>query len=126
MRSRHEQLGYQGGPSRLMRCADASAGVAVKIFIERNAILVIGIQLQLRLMAHDRPIAHAVLQEDSRQTMRELVLPPSWEELRSRLKRNIRESLRHCCNSLKSAPGLAREWTRYVYKGRIDSTKVEV
>jgi CelD/BcsL family acetyltransferase involved in cellulose biosynthesis len=30
-----------------------------------------------------------------------LDLPPSWEELRSRLKRNIRESLRHCYNSLK-------------------------
>ena len=28
-------------------------------------------------------------------------LPPSWEELRARLKRNIRESLRHCYNSLK-------------------------
>jgi CelD/BcsL family acetyltransferase involved in cellulose biosynthesis len=30
-----------------------------------------------------------------------LDLPPSWEEFRLRLKRNIRESLRHCYNSLK-------------------------
>ena len=30
-----------------------------------------------------------------------LDLPPSWEEFRSGLKRNIRESLRHCYNSLK-------------------------
>jgi Acetyltransferase (GNAT) domain len=30
-----------------------------------------------------------------------LDLPDSWEELRSNLKRNIRESLRHCYNSLK-------------------------
>jgi CelD/BcsL family acetyltransferase involved in cellulose biosynthesis len=30
-----------------------------------------------------------------------LDLPSSWEELRLRLKRNIRESLRHCYNSLK-------------------------
>lgn len=30
-----------------------------------------------------------------------LDLPASWEELRSRQKRNIRESLRHCYNSLK-------------------------
>jgi CelD/BcsL family acetyltransferase involved in cellulose biosynthesis len=29
-----------------------------------------------------------------------LDLPPSWDEFRSRLKRNIRESLRHCYNSL--------------------------
>jgi len=32
-----------------------------------------------------------------------LDLPPSWEEFRSRLKRNIRESLRHCYNSLRRA-----------------------
>ena len=30
-----------------------------------------------------------------------LDLAPSWEEFRQRLKRNIRESLRHCYNSLK-------------------------
>src|SRR6202012_1181796 len=30
-----------------------------------------------------------------------LDLPSSWEEFRARLKRNIRESLRHCYNSLK-------------------------
>lgn len=30
-----------------------------------------------------------------------LDLPATWEELRSNLKRNIRESLRHCYNSLK-------------------------
>ena len=53
-----------------MRCADSPAGVAVKIFVEGNAILVIGILLQLRLMAQDRSIAHAVLQENARQTMR--------------------------------------------------------
>jgi CelD/BcsL family acetyltransferase involved in cellulose biosynthesis len=31
----------------------------------------------------------------------ELDLPPTWEEFRAGLKRNIRESLRHCYNSLK-------------------------
>jgi len=30
-----------------------------------------------------------------------LDLPASWEELRAQLKRNIRESIRHCYNSLK-------------------------
>jgi CelD/BcsL family acetyltransferase involved in cellulose biosynthesis len=30
-----------------------------------------------------------------------LDLPPTWEELRAGFKRNIRESLRHCYNSLK-------------------------
>ncbi|GAC1307684.1 MAG: hypothetical protein NVSMB10_13390 [Steroidobacteraceae bacterium] len=32
-----------------------------------------------------------------------LDLPPSWDEFRAGLKRNIRESLRHCYNSLKRA-----------------------
>jgi CelD/BcsL family acetyltransferase involved in cellulose biosynthesis len=32
-----------------------------------------------------------------------LDLPASWEEFRSRLKRNIKESLRHCYNSLRRA-----------------------
>jgi CelD/BcsL family acetyltransferase involved in cellulose biosynthesis len=32
-----------------------------------------------------------------------LDLPPTWEEFRRGLKRNIRESLRHCYNSLKRA-----------------------
>jgi CelD/BcsL family acetyltransferase involved in cellulose biosynthesis len=32
-----------------------------------------------------------------------LDLPPTWEEFRSLLKRNIRESLRHCYNSLRRA-----------------------
>lgn len=30
-----------------------------------------------------------------------LDLPPTWEQFRARLKRNIRESLRHCYNSLR-------------------------
>jgi len=30
-----------------------------------------------------------------------LDLPPSWEELRAKMKRNLRESIRHCYNSLK-------------------------
>lgn len=30
-----------------------------------------------------------------------LDLPPTWEELRARMKRNLRESVRHCYNSLK-------------------------
>src|SRR3984957_8893353 len=46
MRPRHEQLGNQRGPPRLMRCPDAAAGVAVKILVERNAVLVIRICLQ--------------------------------------------------------------------------------
>ncbi len=39
----------------------------------------------------------------AQEPLRDLILdlPPSWEQLRKGLKRNIRESLRHCYNSLK-------------------------
>jgi CelD/BcsL family acetyltransferase involved in cellulose biosynthesis len=41
------------------------------------------------------------LQWGSAQTSNLLRLAPTWEEFRSGLKRNIKESLRHCYNSLK-------------------------
>jgi CelD/BcsL family acetyltransferase involved in cellulose biosynthesis len=55
-----------------------------------------------------------------------LDLPPTWEEFRAGLKRNIRESLRHCYNSLKrgghgfeftvaTAPGAVREALERLY-----------
>jgi CelD/BcsL family acetyltransferase involved in cellulose biosynthesis len=67
-----------------------------------------------------------------------LDLPSSWEEFRARLKRNIRESLRHCYNSLKrdrhryelqviAEPagvrlGLDRFLSLHVMRARLDST----
>jgi CelD/BcsL family acetyltransferase involved in cellulose biosynthesis len=53
------------------------------------------------------PVFAQTLTADSRlqwqppQTDFVLDLPPTWDEFRGRLKRNIRESLRHCYNSLK-------------------------
>jgi CelD/BcsL family acetyltransferase involved in cellulose biosynthesis len=37
-----------------------------------------------------------------------LTLAPTWDQFRARLKRNIKESLRHCYNSLKRAGHTAR------------------
>jgi len=45
--------------------------------------------------------AHGELVFEDPQHSYVLDLPRSWEELRSSLKRNIRESLRHCYNSLR-------------------------
>ena len=73
MCARHEQLGDQRGPTRLVRCADAAAGVAVKIFVERNAILVVWIGLHCGLVAQHGAFATRVLQEDARQSVRQLV-----------------------------------------------------
>jgi CelD/BcsL family acetyltransferase involved in cellulose biosynthesis len=47
--------------------------------------------------------AHGRLQWQPPQSDFVLDLPPTWEEFRCGLKRNIRESLRHCYNSLKRA-----------------------
>lgn len=65
-------------------------------------------------------------------------LPPSWEIFRAGLKRNIRESLRHCYNSLKRAghnfefsvaqepgevaPALARFLELHVMRARMQGT----
>ena len=69
MRARHEQLGDQRGPPRLVRCADAPAGIAVKILVERDAILVVRIVLQRGLVAQHGALAVRVLQEDARQAV---------------------------------------------------------
>lgn len=41
----HEELCDQRGPTALMRCSHAAAGVAMKVFVERDAILVVGVVL---------------------------------------------------------------------------------
>ncbi len=49
----------------------------------------------------DAVAATGTLEPEPTQVNYVLDLAPTWEEFRSRLKRNIRESLRHCYNSLK-------------------------
>ena len=54
----------------------------------------------------NRPLAEALGQESTPEWYQEvqaciLDLPSSWEEFRAGLSRNIRESLRHCYNSLR-------------------------
>jgi CelD/BcsL family acetyltransferase involved in cellulose biosynthesis len=54
----------------------------------------------------DRPLAEALALESAPRwhaSLEDYVLdlPPSWQEFRAGLRRNVRESLRHCYNSLK-------------------------
>src|SRR5450631_3177553 len=70
--ARHEELRDQRRPSRLMRCPDAAVGIAMKILVEWNAVLVVRIALQLRLMTQHRPLAARVLQENPRQPQGQL------------------------------------------------------
>ena len=52
-----------------MGSSDAPAVVAVEIFVERNALPIVGIRLQLRVLAQDRTIPLAVLEENARQPL---------------------------------------------------------
>src|SRR5271170_3808705 len=67
----HEQFRNQRGPSRLVRGADAAANVTVKILVEGNAVLIIRIGLQRRLMTQYGALAVGVLQENARQAARQ-------------------------------------------------------
>ncbi len=56
-----------------MRRPGAAAVVAVEEFVERNVVAVIGIRLQLRLLAQDRAVACGVFQEQPREAVRQFV-----------------------------------------------------
>src|SRR5438445_13884797 len=63
------ELREQGGPPRLVACADARAVVAVKIFVKENQVSPMGIGLESLRAAIERPPAVAGAQEDSGQPM---------------------------------------------------------
>ncbi len=72
-RPRHQELRDQPGPPRLVRRPGAAAVVAVEEFVERNVVAVIGIRLQLRVLAQDRAVACGVFQEQPREAVRQFV-----------------------------------------------------
>ena len=55
MRGNLNKAGYKSGPAGLVTCAHSSAVVAVKIFVEENQILPIGVLLELLGTAVDGP-----------------------------------------------------------------------
>src|SRR5947199_104555 len=62
-----EHLRNQAGPAGLVAGADANTGVAVKIFIEKNEILPMGIALKFLRIPMNGPPTVAVRQEKPRQ-----------------------------------------------------------
>src|SRR5207302_653153 len=70
---RHEELGDQAGPTRLVGSADAPPGVAVKIFVEQNVIPEMRVAVQLRMVAEHWTAAIGVAQEQARQPPRQLI-----------------------------------------------------
>src|SRR3954470_1575958 len=66
-----QQLGDDGGPSRLMAGSEALARVGVEILVEENQIAPVRVRLEARVGSIDRPAAIAA-QEDRGQPPRQL------------------------------------------------------
>src|SRR5689334_12926424 len=58
-----KKLGHQGGPTGLMRCANAATVVAVKIFVKQNVILELRIAREFRMTFQNGPLAVAAFQK---------------------------------------------------------------
>src|SRR5258706_3294484 len=67
-----EQLRHDAGPARLVTGPDASAVVAVEIFIKKRIVFPIGICLKLRLAAKNRASSLRILQKGAREPVREI------------------------------------------------------
>src|SRR5207253_1679916 len=66
-----QRLGDQSGPARLVTCPDATAVVAMEIFVEQNEIAPVGVVLELVGLPVDRAATGGVAQEDRVQPARE-------------------------------------------------------
>ena len=56
-----QQLGHQAGPAGLMRGADATAGVSVKIFMEQDVVLEVRIGREFRVILQHGALAKGTL-----------------------------------------------------------------
>src|SRR5215467_3924475 len=68
-RARMQQLCDETGPPRLVRCADAAAGVAVEVLVEVDVVAKLAVVLHLGIQRVDLPHAGGVLQKDFRETV---------------------------------------------------------
>src|SRR5262249_13043766 len=70
--TRVQELGDQPGPSGLVRGSDSTARIAVEVFVEIEVVAELAILLQLRIERVHLPHTGGVLQEDSREAVRQL------------------------------------------------------
>src|SRR5215471_12591425 len=71
--TRVQELGDQSGPSGLVRSPDSAARVAVEVLVEMEVVAELAILLQLRIERVHLSHAGGILQENSRQTVRQLL-----------------------------------------------------
>src|SRR5262245_48096703 len=69
---RLQELGDETGPSGLVRGAHTAARVAVEVLVEVDVVAELAVLLQLRIERVHLSDAGGILQEDSRETVRQL------------------------------------------------------
>src|SRR5207253_1849222 len=69
-----EEFGDEGGPAGLMVCAQALAGVPVKILVEEQMVPEVGVSLLQLVLPEGGAAAIAARQEEADQPLREVVL----------------------------------------------------
>src|SRR5262249_21211571 len=71
--TRLQKLGDQPGPSGLVRGPDSTARVAVEVLVEVDVVAELLVLLQLGIERVHRSHAGGILQEDPRETLRQLL-----------------------------------------------------
>src|SRR5215831_3217592 len=89
--ARLQQLCDEAGPSRLVRRADAAAGVAVEVLVEVDVVAELAVVLHLGIQRVDLAYAGRVLQKDSRETIRQLLRDLIERDTTSRAGRTLDE-----------------------------------
>jgi hypothetical protein len=69
----HDEVGDQRGPARLVGGADATAGVAVEVLVERQQVVPVRMGLEEADVTEDRAAAVLVVEEDRNETTGEVV-----------------------------------------------------
>ena len=73
LRPRLKQLRDKSGPPGLVRRADASSGVAVKVLVKQHVVSEVRVVLQASIVPEHRALAVLVAKEDSGQARGQLV-----------------------------------------------------
>ena len=82
--ARVEEFRDESRPSCLMRCADASTGVAVKVLVEEHEVSEVRIAGQLGVISEDGPFTVFVFEEKSSKPTGELIRHLGKRQVRSR------------------------------------------
>src|SRR5262249_48056058 len=87
--TRLQELGDQPGPSGLVRSSDSTPRIAVEVLVEVQVVAELAIPLQLRIERVHLSHTLGVLQEDSRETVRQFLRHLTEREETARPRRTL-------------------------------------